>query len=352
DCNRAVERALAHAERGWPVFPCRPGSKEPATRHGFRDATTDPAQIRAWWLRWPDANLAIATGAPGPDVLDVDHHGQACHGYGALMRLKRADLLDDSGMPDCSGPPAALSNPVSPMSSTTSPPPLPRPGSANARSPAPPTRPGAAATAKLASSPTAMPRDDRARPDRSSVALGRAGGQRGHHVATPFPRRDGTRRHADRRRARRAPQTVQKILRGDADTISLRLRDRAGRPWDAWWDKRPPQQTCSQRRIAAGARRQAERLGWCPPLGLDGDELDEPGYRHYSPYRAATGTGTAGSSGHERVLANCPREGANGLGCSVACFRGGFHRPRPRPRRTLREAAIVVRVTAAANGGE
>jgi hypothetical protein len=90
------------------------------------------------------------------------------------------------------------------------------------------------------------------------------------------------------------PQTVQRILRGDADTVSSRLRDSAARLWDAWWDKRPPEQTRSQRRIADAARRQAERLGWCPPLGLDEDELDEPGYRPYSGYRAATGTGTAG----------------------------------------------------------
>jgi hypothetical protein len=90
------------------------------------------------------------------------------------------------------------------------------------------------------------------------------------------------------------PQTVQKILRGDADSVSPQLRDRAGRLWDAWWDKRPPEQTLGQRRVAEGARRQAERLGWCPPLALDEDELDEPGYRPYSRYRAATGTGTAG----------------------------------------------------------
>jgi hypothetical protein len=90
------------------------------------------------------------------------------------------------------------------------------------------------------------------------------------------------------------PQTVQEILRGDADTVSSRLRDRASRLWDAWRDKRPPEQTPSQRHAADTARRQAQRLGWCPPLGLDEDELDEPGYRPYARYRAATGTGTAG----------------------------------------------------------
>lgn len=98
DRNRTVARGLAYADLGWPVFPCRPGTKEPATRHGFHDATPDSSQILTWWERWPDANLAIATGAPGPDVLDVDHHGTAGHGYTALLRLKGADLLDSSGM--------------------------------------------------------------------------------------------------------------------------------------------------------------------------------------------------------------------------------------------------------------
>jgi len=89
-----VAEALACARLGWPVFPCQPGGKEPATRHGFRDATTDPDQITSWWQRQPDANLAVATGAPGPDVLDVDQHGAAGSGYTALSRLKRAGLTE------------------------------------------------------------------------------------------------------------------------------------------------------------------------------------------------------------------------------------------------------------------
>jgi hypothetical protein len=64
--------ALAYARRGWPTFPLKPQSKEPLTRHGVNDATTDEAQLRAWWKKWPQANVAIACGHPGPDVLDVD----------------------------------------------------------------------------------------------------------------------------------------------------------------------------------------------------------------------------------------------------------------------------------------
>ena len=87
-------QALAYAARGWPVFPCQAGQKIPATAHGHLDATTDPEQITAWFGRHPDWNLAIATGAPGPDVLDVDDHGPAGNGYAAFARLSKAGLLD------------------------------------------------------------------------------------------------------------------------------------------------------------------------------------------------------------------------------------------------------------------
>jgi hypothetical protein len=92
--DATLRRALAFAERGWPVFPCQPGQKIPATRHGFLDATTDPEQITCWFTRHPDRNLAIATGVPGPDVLDVDQHGKAGNGFAAFNRLTRAGLLD------------------------------------------------------------------------------------------------------------------------------------------------------------------------------------------------------------------------------------------------------------------
>ena len=94
--DATLDQALAFARHGWPVFPCLPGQKIPATRHGFRDATTDQEQIKDWFGRgrgrgW---NLAIATGAPGPDVLDVDQHGPAGNGYAAFNELRRAGLAD------------------------------------------------------------------------------------------------------------------------------------------------------------------------------------------------------------------------------------------------------------------
>ena len=70
--NPLLSAALEYAARGFPVFPCKPRSKEPATPHGFKDATTDPAKIRAFWKTEPLANVAIATGAASVFVLDVD----------------------------------------------------------------------------------------------------------------------------------------------------------------------------------------------------------------------------------------------------------------------------------------
>jgi len=85
------EAAHQYAEAGWPVFPCGEGSKLPATEHGFHDATTDHRQIDRWWSRSPARNVAIATGAPGPDVVDVDRHGDKS-GFPALRKLAQAGL--------------------------------------------------------------------------------------------------------------------------------------------------------------------------------------------------------------------------------------------------------------------
>ena len=65
--------ALECSKRGWYVFPCWPRSKKPMTKHGWKDATTDETQLRAWWEDKPDANVAIATGPSRLRVVDVDH---------------------------------------------------------------------------------------------------------------------------------------------------------------------------------------------------------------------------------------------------------------------------------------
>jgi bifunctional DNA primase/polymerase-like protein len=91
--NARLAAALRYARANWPVFPCIPGEKIPATKHGSLDATTDPDKITWWWSRNPERNVAIATGLPGPDVLDVDVHEDG-NGFAAFNRLHREGLLN------------------------------------------------------------------------------------------------------------------------------------------------------------------------------------------------------------------------------------------------------------------
>lgn len=79
--------AREYARHGWAVVPlhapngvacdCRLGAacdspaKHPWTEHGLTDASTDFAQIDAWWVRWPNANVGVAV-PPGHVVVDLD----------------------------------------------------------------------------------------------------------------------------------------------------------------------------------------------------------------------------------------------------------------------------------------
>ena len=66
------EAALAYAEKGIPVFPCRVGAKEPASAHGFKDATCDSEQVKAWWEENPDYNIGLCPEGAGWGVVDLD----------------------------------------------------------------------------------------------------------------------------------------------------------------------------------------------------------------------------------------------------------------------------------------
>jgi plasmid maintenance system antidote protein VapI len=87
--------------------------------------------------------------------------------------------------------------------------------------------------------------------------------------------------------------TIRRIVRGDATTVSPKLRDAIADLYDAWWDKRAPERTRAERGAATAARRRAIAGNWCAGAGLDDDELDTPGYRPKSGWKHATGTGTA-----------------------------------------------------------
>jgi hypothetical protein len=88
-----LEHALAYAGLGWPVLPLRPRAKVPLPgSRGVYDATTDANQVRAWWHRWPDANVGLAAGTSFW-VLDVDYLGwEASEPDGAATMAALAEL--------------------------------------------------------------------------------------------------------------------------------------------------------------------------------------------------------------------------------------------------------------------
>ena len=72
-----LEHALRYAALGWPAFPVR--MKAPVTRHGVKDASTDPRVLEFRFSDPTATGIGIAAGFPVPgmpgfhaEVLDVD----------------------------------------------------------------------------------------------------------------------------------------------------------------------------------------------------------------------------------------------------------------------------------------
>ena len=72
--NKLLQTALKYAKKyGWAVFPVSHRTKKPLTPHGCIDAKKDPGAIRAWWGRYPNASIGVATGsASNLVVIDED----------------------------------------------------------------------------------------------------------------------------------------------------------------------------------------------------------------------------------------------------------------------------------------
>ncbi len=87
--NDLQESALRLAMDGFSVFPLEPLGKQPATLHGFKDATTDLETVSQWWDKLPTANVGVATGQRSQIwVLDADEDaGKNKHGLQDLQTL-------------------------------------------------------------------------------------------------------------------------------------------------------------------------------------------------------------------------------------------------------------------------
>jgi hypothetical protein len=95
-------------------------------------------------------------------------------------------------------------------------------------------------------------------------------------------------------RAGLAPGTIRDLVSGHARTVSPAVHHAIAALYDEAWDQPPPEDTGDQRRAAAAARVRAARSGWPAPMGLDDDQIDDPGYRPRAHWRPAGGACAAG----------------------------------------------------------
>jgi putative DNA primase/helicase len=81
-----LDAALAYADMGLRVFPCRQNGKQPMPGLFWQQAgTTDKVTILDWWVRYPNANIGIAMG-DGWHALDLDR-GEGKDGWKSFLAL-------------------------------------------------------------------------------------------------------------------------------------------------------------------------------------------------------------------------------------------------------------------------
>lgn len=107
--NNLLEEALAYAERGFWIFPCRekpgtqytnkngekiiPPEKTPYIAGGLNSASRDPDQIRTWWTAYPNAMIGLNCGKSGIFAVDIDKKN-----VNGLDVYSKWDINDSAGL--------------------------------------------------------------------------------------------------------------------------------------------------------------------------------------------------------------------------------------------------------------
>lgn len=86
--TKMLDAALEYWEQGWSVIPISKETKRPLIKWAkFQDETPEEHLIYAWWEQWPDADIAVVTGAvSGVVVVDCDNEDASHAAFDAGMR--------------------------------------------------------------------------------------------------------------------------------------------------------------------------------------------------------------------------------------------------------------------------
>ena len=96
DClSAAIKYATVY---NWAVFPVSPRTKKPLTPHGCKDAKKAVGPIKAWWKKWPDANVGIATGAMS-NLIVIDEDCDEDKGLDGYQSVKDWERIH-AGLPE------------------------------------------------------------------------------------------------------------------------------------------------------------------------------------------------------------------------------------------------------------
>ena len=94
-----MRAALDYAARGWHVFPIKADTKGRDENNnsthlldnGHTGASCDPAQVQAWWTRWPNANIGLSLAASGLVAVDPDLYKPTCE----WEQFRQANGIDE-----------------------------------------------------------------------------------------------------------------------------------------------------------------------------------------------------------------------------------------------------------------
>ncbi len=86
-----LDAALRYCDEGRSVIPIKPRDKIPFIKwEPYQSKRAEPDQIKEWWQKWPNANVALITGRlSGIDAIDAD----SSKGYSALIKLLPTNFL-------------------------------------------------------------------------------------------------------------------------------------------------------------------------------------------------------------------------------------------------------------------